>query len=107
MVWVTHDLTARDFGAGGEVEMVPMRCFEFPEPSERSEGPVHPDWRQPITDAQSTETSNSGFSAALPVAGLTAAVLLTASLVRFKSTADNSARFAPPPTLGGTAHRPG
>lgn len=110
MIWVTHDLKPRDFGApGGEVEMVRMLCFEFPDGSGGSEWPVHPDWRPPIADAQSTETSNSGFPAALLVAGLTAAVLLTVSLVGSEAqrTADNSARFAPPPTLGATAHPPG
>jgi len=82
MIWVTHDLKPHDFGApGGEVEMVRMLCFEFPDGSGGSEWPVHPDWRPPIADAQSTETSSSGFPAALLVAGLTAAVLLTVSLV--------------------------
>lgn len=90
MIWVTHDLKPHDFGApGGEVEMVRMLCFEFPDGSGGSEWPVDPDWRPPIADAQSTETSNSGFPAALLVAGLTAAVLLTVSLVAFGSTKDS------------------
>ena len=78
MIWVTHDLKPHDLGApGGEVEMVRMLCFEFPDGSGGSEWPVDPDWRPPIGGAESTETSNSGFPAALLVAGLTAAVLVT------------------------------
>jgi hypothetical protein len=89
MIWVTHDLKPHDGVPGGEVEMVRMLCFEFPDGSGGSEWPVDPDWRPPIAHAQSTETSNSGFPAALLVAGLTAAVLLTVSLVAFRSTKDS------------------
>ncbi len=63
--------------------MVRMLCFEFPDGSGGSEWPVDPDWRPPIAGAESTETPNSGFPAALLVAGLTAAVLVTVSSVAF------------------------
>ena len=84
MIWVTHDLKPHDLGApGGEVEMVRMLCFEFPDGSGGSEWPVDPDWRPPTAETQTTETSSSGFPTPLVVVGLTATVLVTVSSVAF------------------------
>jgi hypothetical protein len=86
-IWVTRDLMPHDFGPeGGPVEMTRMLCFEFVGGSGGSGWPVDPAWRPPadggVTIADATV---SGLSSALLPAALLAALLITLSVLAFRT----------------------